>query len=293
MAKAKRKYKRIGLIPAGGLAERIAPLPCSKEVFPVGFHSDSIDQELRPKVICQYLLESMQAAGVEDVFIILRKGKWDIPEYLGDGKRIGIPIGYLIMDLPFGAPFTLDQAYPFVKDAMIFLGFPDILFKPIDALKMVSTRQRETNADVVMGLFPADNPRKTDMVEFEPGGRVQRIDIKPSVTELKYTWIIAVWTPRFTEFIHEFVTDFRKKESLQEDARSGKKYKEYHIGEVLQEAININMSVNSIIIEKGRYIDIGTPRDLRRAVRAECGSVFADDSLQECVDNISGIIIGG
>lgn len=28
----------IGLIPAAGKAKRLQPLPCSKEIFPVGFH---------------------------------------------------------------------------------------------------------------------------------------------------------------------------------------------------------------------------------------------------------------
>jgi glucose-1-phosphate thymidylyltransferase len=27
----------IGLIPAGGVAERLSPLPCSKEIYPIGF----------------------------------------------------------------------------------------------------------------------------------------------------------------------------------------------------------------------------------------------------------------
>jgi hypothetical protein len=39
----------IGLIPAGGQATRIAPLPCSKELYPVGFSSMNSGQEMRPQ----------------------------------------------------------------------------------------------------------------------------------------------------------------------------------------------------------------------------------------------------
>jgi glucose-1-phosphate thymidylyltransferase len=49
----------IGLIPAGGQATRIAPLPCSKELFPLGFSSMNSGQGMRPKVVCHYLLEKM------------------------------------------------------------------------------------------------------------------------------------------------------------------------------------------------------------------------------------------
>ena len=69
----------IGLLPAGGEAKRIAPLPCSKELFPIGFRPVGEQGELRPKVACHYLLEKMSLAGIGKVYIILRKGKWDIP----------------------------------------------------------------------------------------------------------------------------------------------------------------------------------------------------------------------
>jgi len=41
------------------------------------------------------------------------------------------------MDLPYGVPYTLDQAYPFVQNATIALGFPDITCEPEDLIKTV------------------------------------------------------------------------------------------------------------------------------------------------------------
>ena len=40
---------------------------------------------------------------------------------------MNLPIGYLIMNLPHGVPYTVDQAFAFVRDANIVFGFPDIL----------------------------------------------------------------------------------------------------------------------------------------------------------------------
>ena len=96
----------IGLIPAGGQATRIAPLPCSKEIFPVGFRKINEEEEVRPKAVCHYLLEKMRLAGVTKSFIILREGKWDIPTYLGDGTLLDMHLAYLMMGLPYGAPYT-------------------------------------------------------------------------------------------------------------------------------------------------------------------------------------------
>jgi glucose-1-phosphate thymidylyltransferase len=84
----------IGLLPAGGQATRIAPLPCSKELYPIGFRATSEEATLRPKVVCHYLLERMRLAGAGRAYIILRQGKWDIPTYLGDGTLVELPLAY-------------------------------------------------------------------------------------------------------------------------------------------------------------------------------------------------------
>jgi glucose-1-phosphate thymidylyltransferase len=63
----------IGLIPAAGQATRIAPLPCSKEIYPVGLQS--VAGSVRPKVVCHDLLQHMERAGIRKVYVVLREGK--------------------------------------------------------------------------------------------------------------------------------------------------------------------------------------------------------------------------
>ena len=109
MNSARSLQEVIGLIPAAGKASRIAPLPCSKELFPLGFRSVDRNGNTRPKVVSHYLLEKMRMANITKVFIILREGKWDIPAYFGNGKMLDMNLAYLMMDLPYGVPFTLDQ----------------------------------------------------------------------------------------------------------------------------------------------------------------------------------------
>ena len=193
----------IGLIPAAGRADRIAPLPCSKEILPIGLQTIAGLNGPRPKVAGQYLLENMKAAGAQKAFIILRKGKWDIPAYFGCGKSIGLNLAYLMMDLPYGAPYTLDQAFAFISNDTVLFGFPDILFRPSSAYRSLMKQLAVSGADIVLGLFKAQNPRKMDMVELDDSGKIRGLEIKPRQTRLKYTWIIAAWTPAFTSFMHQ------------------------------------------------------------------------------------------
>lgn len=251
----------VGVIPAGGEASRIAPLPCSKEIFPIGFRpwGGEGSTDFRPKVACHYLLESMRAAGAKKVYWVLRKGKWDIPEYLGNGNNLGLDLAYLILSLPYGAPYTVDQAFPFVQDALVLLGFPDILFEPQEAYVRLIEKQRASQADVVLGLFETRQPEKADMVIADSAGRVQQIVIKEADTGLQYAWVNAVWTPRFTHFMHVYLQ--RAMEAV-----AGLRA-EYYVGNVIQAALEEGLRVESVAFPEGTFIDIGTPENLRAAIK--------------------------
>ncbi|MHC4321749.1 MAG: nucleotidyltransferase family protein, partial [Planctomycetota bacterium] len=252
----------IGLIPAGGKGSRIAPLPCSKELYPIGFRTVDNNKNLRPKVISHYLLEKMRLADITKAYIILREGKWDIPSYFGDGKLLDMNLAYLIMDLPFGVPYTLDQAYPFIQDSLIALGFPDTICQPEDAYAKLIAKLEDSGADIVLGLFPASQPHKTDMVELDHNGNVRSIYIKPDKTQLFYAWEIAIWTPVFTKFMHDYVLS-RQKLYLSGNLKD---QDELYVGDVIQAAIQDNMRVDSVLFKDGNCVDIGTPEDLLKAM---------------------------
>jgi glucose-1-phosphate thymidylyltransferase len=248
----------IGLIPAAGEAKRLAPLPCSKELLPVGSWTLK-NGTVRPKPACLYLLEKMKYAGIKNVYIIIRNGKWDIPAYLGDGSLIDAHIAYLMMGSPYGAPFSLDQAYPFVKDSIIALGYPDIIFKPDDAYMQLMDKYEYKKADVILGLFRTEKPEKMDMVHLDRGGRVRDIDIKPKVTDLQYTWTIALWNQKFTEFMHSYIT---KIVEVIEQNKETIARKEYYVGNVFRDALKEGFIFDSVIFNDGFAVDIGTEEEL-------------------------------
>ncbi len=250
----------IGLIPAAGQATWISPLPLSKELYPIGFQPIGLNGSLRPKVACQYLLEKMKLAGIFNTYLILRSGKWDIPAYFGDGAILDMNLGYLLMGLPYGVPYTLNQAYPFVKGATIAMGFPDILFQPKNAFVRLLERLTQSKSEVVLGLFPTDQPQNVGVVDFDSTGRVHLIAEKSQLTHLRYMWAIAVWTPTFTQFMYEYLS------KIERDYATIPR-KELPIGDVIQAAIDEGFPVDAEAFTDGRYLDIGTPENLAEAVR--------------------------
>jgi glucose-1-phosphate thymidylyltransferase len=256
----------VGLVPAGGQATRLAPLPCSKELYPVGFGSIG-GVGPRPKVACQYLLEALRLAGTRKAYVVLAPGKWDIPAYLGDGSALGMDLAYVVRRLPFGTPYTLDQAYPFVHEAVVAFGFPDILFEPADAFTPLLERQATTNADVVLGLFPHDDPRTADMVDLDETGRVRSVTARVPGTALRYAWVLAVWTARFTDFMHDYLAA-REAAGRSGVPRGGlSSERELSVGDLLQAALESGLHVDSVSFPNGLWVDIGTPDGLARALR--------------------------
>lgn len=260
-----RHYDIVGLIPAAGTAKRLGRLPCSKELLPIRIHNEDKNDVSQVKVVSHYLIEKMRRANVSKAFMILRKGKWDIPAYFGNGKNMGIPVAYLMMDLPFGVPYTIDQAYEFVSASLVVFGFPDILFEPEDAFVQLISKQNETGADIVLGIFAADQPNMVDMVDIDENGCVRGIYVKPAATRLHYTWIIAVWTPAFTRYLHEFIANDKARYTCNGGLQSDQNYQELYLGSVIDSAIKEGFRSDSVIFNNNRFLDIGIPENLLKA----------------------------
>lgn len=245
------------------------PLPLSKEIFPVGFSGwgqGVFPGNLRPRVAADYLLDRMRLGGARRIYMVLGQGKWDIPAYFGSGESRELEIAYLLTERPYGAPFTVRQALPFVADKTVLFGFPDIIFNPADAFVHLTAHLQTTGADIVLGLFPAVNPRKVDMIVLDAAERVREIVIKPTDSDLDYTWLIAAWTPAFSQFMQNFLD--QEESGVRDRFRDtcGPTQVEYYMGDVLQGALSKGWAVSTVCFDKGSYVDIGTPEDLYLAV---------------------------
>ncbi len=260
----------VGVVPAAGHSRRLGLLPCSKELFPVGFVTDAEKGAARPKVVAEYLLDQLRLAGVRKAFLILRGGKWDIPAYLGDGRHLGIELAYIVIPGSSGPPDSVDRAYHFIKDEIVVFGFPDILLEPAGVFPPLLEKLDEGDCEAVLGLFPASHDcRAMDMVEYDSSGRVRAIILKPETTDLEFAWACAVWTPAFTKFLHEFMgSEEMKRQAGLGGGRQIDAQGDIPVGAVIRSAVGHGIPIRCVPFAQGSYLDIGTPDDLVRASRA-------------------------
>lgn len=245
------------IVPAAGRGSRLLPFPCPKELFPVGYQDYLVGGriERRPKVVSQYLIDNLIAAGAENVFVILGADKWDIMRYYGDGTRFGARFAYLYQEQLTGMPGAIDLARPWVGDDTVLFGMPDTIIEPKNCFTKLLAHHRTNESDLTLALFPTDNPTKFGMVDVADDGKVRLTIDKPVNTNLRLMWGAACWSPGFTALLGRF---------LGEKPYEGK---EIVLGDAFNQAIKSGLLVCSYTFETGQYIDIGTANELDLALK--------------------------
>lgn len=250
----------VGIIPAAGKGTRVTPLPGSKELFPVGFGEIEMEGKKRhyPKVVSQYLVDQMVTAGAEQIYMVISEGKWDILRYYGSGKRFGAHIVYLMVDDMIGMPYTINTAFPLVKDATVLFGMPDTIFRPDDALRLLLAQHERHKADLTLGLFATDQPWRFGMVGYDDEYRLTACIDKPGRTHFNFMWGNACWGPAFSKLLNDGI----------QAALSGESNKrEIVLGDYFWKAVEAGLNVRVYPFDQGEYVDIGSPKDLMWAVR--------------------------
>ena len=241
----------VALIPAAGIGSRLPDRSMSKELLRFG------DDHEDGNPVISHVLSCMRLAGIDDVIVVLREGKQDICEYLASSDWNHINITFKITPGTSGVPETVALGLGEIQARNVVFGFPDILFEPRDAFAKLIHRLENSAADVVLGLFPTENPHKMDMVNNNDSGRVIDIQIKPDSTKLDRTWILAVWRPSFSAYLYDLV--YGNATRLAEIAAN---HDGSHLGHVFQLAMADGLRIDSESFDDGRSLDIGTPDDL-------------------------------
>jgi len=247
-----QEYEIVGIVPMAGKGSRLGKLPFSKELYPVDYENGKL------KVVANHLMDSMVDAGVSQIHIVIRDGKWDIPAYYKSTFSNKTPICYHITEYEYGVPFSVNQANAFLNDKHVVLGFPDILFKPKNACKNIVDQLLSSDVSIVLGLFPVSNPTKYDMVLIDDNDLVQDIVIKPTETTYKYGWILAAWKSPFNHYLNQFIQSSLSSKTSDELINS-----EIFFGDVIIAAIESGLQVKGVVFDKGKSVDLGTPENLR------------------------------
>lgn len=123
---------------------------------------------------------------------------------------------------------------------------------------------------MVLALFPAERPEIIDVVEIDEEGKIQAMYLKPGPTDLHLCWLCGIWTPVFTQFMHEFIQNNGRGPHAQmttgNDSGKDSGGDDVPVGAVLQAAIQQGLNVYGVVFTDGKYLDIGTPENLMTAI---------------------------
>jgi glucose-1-phosphate thymidylyltransferase len=248
----------VGIIPAAGNGSRLRPFRYPKELLPLGYEPSTLPggDGLRIKVVCEYALDSLVEAGVEQAYVVVSDHKCEILRFLSDGREYDIRLAYLHQNEVTGLPFAIDCAYGWIGDRTAVLVLPDAIVEPRDAVRQLLKVRQERGADVVLGVFPTDRPQDLCPVRYDDQQRVLALYDKDrfGAGGLRNTWGMAVWGPSFGEFLHRFLA--------QAKPLAGR---ELTLAEVLSAAIDAGMDIRALPLRGGRFWDIGKSSSLIQA----------------------------
>ena len=160
----------VGLVPAAGHARRLQPIAGAKEMLEVGG---------RP--VIDYLLERMEVGGCTEIRVITRAEKEDVVEHAASrGARVVLARPATVSESLLAGLRGLSEETPVV------FGFPDTLWEPRDGFARLLAAL-SPGSDVVLGIFNAQAPARSDVVTFEDD-RVTGIQVKPSQPRSSLVW---------------------------------------------------------------------------------------------------------
>ncbi len=163
------------VVMAAGEGVRLQPLSLTrpKVMLPVA-----------GKPILQTIVESLRAAGIHDICMIVGYQQERITEYFGDGSRFGINLKYIEQKKARGTGDAVSLAKDFVDGGNFVLSNGDVLVRRDEYGKLVKRHSVES-PDVTMAVFHVDDPSQFGIAESTDEGDVTKIIEKPAPGETR------------------------------------------------------------------------------------------------------------
>ncbi|MGW6731216.1 glucose-1-phosphate thymidylyltransferase [Streptomyces sp. NPDC055013] len=224
------------LVLSGGAGTRLRPIThtSAKQLVPVA-----------NKAVLFYGLESIAAAGITEVGVIVGDTAPEIQDAVGDGSKFGLEITYIPQERPLGLAHAVLIARDYLgdDDFVMYLGDNFI----VGGIAGLVDEFRINRPDAQILLTRVQDPRSFGVAELDDAGQVVGLEEKP---EHPKSDLALVGVYLFTPVIHDAVR------AITPSWRG-----ELEITHAIQHLIDARADVRCTVI-KGYWKDTGNVADM-------------------------------
>ena len=161
-----------GIILAGGSGTRLYPITegISKQLIPI-----------YDKPMIYYPLSILMLAGIKDILLITTKeDQQGFKRLLGDGKKIGVNIEYIIQPSPDGLAQAFTLGADFIGNDTCAMILGDNIFYGNDLVKKLhSARVNAEEGYATIFGYKLKDPERFGIMEIDDSGKVLSVEEKP------------------------------------------------------------------------------------------------------------------
>ncbi|MDT0433788.1 MULTISPECIES: glucose-1-phosphate thymidylyltransferase [Streptomyces] len=255
------------LVLSGGAGTRLRPIThtSAKQLVPVA-----------NKAVLFYGLESIAAAGITEVGVVVGDTAAEIEESVGDGSKFGLDVTYIPQERPLGLAHAVIIAREWLgdDDFVMYLGDNFI----VGGIAVLVDAFRRDRPDAQILLTRVADPRAFGVAELDAQGQVIGLEEKP---ERPKSDLALVGVYLFTPAIHEAVRAIRP-------SWRG----ELEITHAIQHLIDQRADVRCSVIE-GYWKDTGNVVDMLEVNRTvlETLEQRIDGEVDEASETVGRVVI--